>query len=430
MKSRVVFVLAIFFLLAANAFTQDGARRAAIWTQTWTTVRDQFVFSDDSARREWETQFDSALEELTSAPTDVEFWRGLRLRMAELGDGGTVVNFPADLPQEYDTVPLRILPAGKKLLVKRLGRSPEVQASGVRVGDELVSVNGMPAEVWLTREALPHVSGSTAEGRIARAAERIFSGTAGTTVELQFRRPDGSTYATTLTRDSGAGNVYFREMYDGEAVASRLIEGKYLYMNLGRTISAGSVEQTERLLDQNLAANALILDLRETSQGIFALSLISRFAYFPLPFGPYREIVTEARYDSSSGQIVNSPHTADVPEEMIPPRAPVFRGTVIALVSASTSGVAEQFLQPLVFAQRVVLVGETTAGAGGQTQHLDFGNDASVEITVREPNWENGYGNHCGFPADIPEVPTASGLAGDRDEVLEAALGFLHRESE
>jgi len=429
-KSRVVFVFAILFLSATDLFALDCSRRAAIWTQTWMTVRERFTFADDSARRKWETQFDSTMQELTNASTDVEFWRGLRLRIAELGDGGTTVNFPTVLPQEYDTVPLRIQVAGDRLLVKRMSSSPELARSGVCVGDELLSVNGVAASEWLSREALPHVSGSTREGRIARAAERIFSGTAGTTVELQFRRPDGSTYPTTLTRDSGARNVFFREMYDSEAVTSRLIEGKYLYVNFGRTISANSVEQAERLLDENLSTIALILDLRETSQGVLPRSLISRLAYFPLPSGPYREIVRETRYDSSSGQIIHGLHLTDIPEEMIPPRPPIFRGTVIALVGATTSGAAEQFLQPLVFAQRMILVGETTAGAGGLVHTLDFGNGAAVEITVREPNWENGYGNHCGFPADIAAVPTASGLAADRDEVLEAALDLLNTPSE
>ncbi|MDD5088896.1 MAG: hypothetical protein PHI18_08890, partial [bacterium] len=76
MKSRVIFVLAILCLLSAEAFGADCSRRAAIWTQTWTTVRGHFVFSNDSARHEWETKFDSDREELMNAPTDVEFWRG------------------------------------------------------------------------------------------------------------------------------------------------------------------------------------------------------------------------------------------------------------------------------------------------------------------------------------------------------------------
>ncbi|MDD5089189.1 MAG: S41 family peptidase, partial [bacterium] len=260
--------------------------------------------------------------------------------------------------------------------------------------------------------------------------ERIFSGQTGTPVALRFRRPNGVDYSVTLTRDSGERNGFFRELFDDGQLASCVIEDEYLYVNFGRTLSVHSAEQAGRLLNENPRATALILDLRETSDGVLPRALIARLAFFPLPLGPYRETIWESVLDASANRIVFEPRERILGDDMVPPCNPVFRGRVIALVSAATSGVAEQFLQPLVFSQRVTLVGEPTAGAGGLSQVLDFGDGASVEITVREPNWESDYGNHCGFPADILVFPTALGLANDRDEALQAAIEFLHHNPE
>ncbi|MBU0509513.1 hypothetical protein KKH27_11855 [bacterium] len=434
MKSRIVLTLLCIALLSLKAFALDSAERAALWTKTWVAVRDHFVGFETTTRRtmdrrQWARDFDPILRGLLNAPTDVEFWRILRMKLAELGDGQTTIEFPDDLPQEYDTVPIRILVAEEKVLVCELSGSPEVRSSGVQIGDELIAVDEIPVWEWIETECFPHVSASALPAKRAQAAQRVFTGKAGTKASFRFRRPNGDEYEVIFVRDSGLRNTYYHELFARSGLDSRLMGGGILYLDFHHALTAAAAEDAVRLLDENSEASAVILDLRDVSGGELPRELLARLALFPLPLGPYCEIVQPSQRDTTHNGVWYLRHKEDVPEEMLAPRPPVFRGKVMVLVNALTSGVAEQFLQPLVWAKRAVLIGEPTAGAGGITHRIEFGKGACAVITVREPYWENGYGNGKGFPVDVVSVPTAAGLAEGRDEVLEAAFANLRTTS-
>ena len=78
-----------------------------------------------------------------------------------------------------------------------------------------------------------------------------------------------------------------------------------------------------------------------------------------------------------------------------------------------------------MFADRATLIGDTTAGAGGQVIEVSFGSGAKLAVTAREPSWESHWGAGCGFPPRVYSISSAKGLASNTDDVLEHALVFI-----
>jgi C-terminal processing protease CtpA/Prc len=418
--------LLISLLGFSSAWAWTPVERAAIWTRAHDAIRERFVGFDDKSLAAWDANDDSVLQSLVTAPTDLAFWQQLRRTVSALGDGRTYVQLPNDLGRVLDTVPIRFIVAKDKVLVKQLGSLPEVLASGIHVGDELVEVDHVPVLDHLRDKCMGEVSGSSSSQRMAEATWRVLLGAADQPAQLVLRRPNGSEYSVTLPRTSGQNGEYMRALTKMEGRFAKQLPGSVIYMDIGQRLTANSEQLILDQLDNNPGANGLIFDLRDTKYGQVPWQVLERLALFPLPAGAAREVEWSSEVSTSDpGSISFQRKMKTDPPRMIQPSENPFRGRIVALVSAETAGPAEQFLEPLVFADRVALIGDTTAGAGGDAMQIDFGRGGRLFMSVRQPDWDQGYGYGHGFPPRIYVEPTAGGLASGKDEVLDRALVFI-----
>ncbi len=421
------FGLLLTLLCSLPVFAWDAVERTAVWTRTHDAIHDHFTGFTDSTLAVWDRSYEPVLHKLVSAPTDLEFWRELRRRVAELGDGRTAIQLPNDLPRTLDTVPIRFILAGNKVFVKQLSSSPLVQASGVHVGDELITVDNVPVLDHLRENCVPEVNGSSSSQRMAEATWRVLLSDSSQPARLAFHRPSGAEYSVKLPRHSGENGQYMRELTKFSGRFAKKLPGSAIYMEIGQWLTANSEDMVLQQLDENPRAEWLIFDLRETKYGQVPWRVLERLAFFPLPAGAAREVdwrTVASPNEPAFTSLVRA--YKPIPARMIQPMEDAHHARVVALVSAETAGPAEQFLEPLVFSDRVVLIGDTTAGAGGQSLQIAFGRGANLFVTVREPQWEQNYGRGKGFPPRIFVEPTAKGLAAGKDELLERAVSFIN----
>ncbi len=406
--SRLFFCLTLWILLAAsNAWSLSPAERGAIWARTWELVRERFVGTEELSRVKWASSYESRLRELEQAPSDVEFWRRLRVLICDLQNGRTRVKLPNGLPRVYDLVPIKLILVGDQLIVKRLSSSSEVERSGIRPGDLLMSVDGVPALEALQTVALPHTSGSRQYARLAASASRVLTGLADTKPELAFRRPNGKEYTVRLPRDSGHDNKYYRDLGESVDDELKIFDGRIAYVN-ARFNFVWNLEQVIFSALDDPRVETLILDLRETDAGIVSDRLLARLALSPLPANRHRSIAWESMESNLQPGTVDWKRSWDTTAaRIIVPAANAFKGKLIALVGPETSGPAEQLLEPLFFAGRVTLIGDTTAGSGHSFTVLPFGNGAQLSVATTDPLWESGYGDGVGFPPHIVVRPSA-----------------------
>lgn len=417
------------FLLSINSFARDRTpvERTVAWTLTWTNVREQFTGVSMLETLRWDEIYEPALKELLAIQSDVEFWRALRGKVTALKDGRTYIRLPGNINREYDLVPIAMTVAGDKVLVKRLSEAPEVLSSGIHPGDELLTVDHVPVFEHLYKNCVKHVSASTSDGLKAEAVYRILTGRADSQAHLKLKRPDGEIYEADLKRNSGTDGYYYHRLYKDSTEALKWLQDDIIYVNFKSVLTHNTEMLFDHVLIQDRKPKGIIIDLRAARDGIVPRTVIEKLAFFPLPIGGYREVIWSADDPDKPklGRVGRTREWREVMSEMIHPGEDVYRGPVAVLIGPETIGPAEQFLQPLVFAERVTLVGEPTAGAGGEITETLLPGGGRLWITVREPVWEKGYGAGRGFKPLIKVIPTSQGLASGKDEVVDAAEEYL-----
>ncbi|MBI5059399.1 hypothetical protein HZB60_06425 [candidate division KSB1 bacterium] len=419
--------LRVVLLLAPTLLALGPVERAAIWTRVWSTANEHFVGFERIPYVNWGEQYAAGLAALQVERDDVEFWRDLRKRVALLENGGTYLRFPTTLPRTHDTVPVRLLLSGNKVLLRRLSSAPDLKAAGVHVGDELISIDGTPAFDYVRAACVEQTSGSTYESRLATGVHRIFTGIAGTRADCVWRRPDGTEYRAMLLRDTGPNSDWFSEFDKSAADDYRRLDGRIIYLNLRGSISRSAQESMLEIVRDG-STRALILDLRETQAGIVPTEFIRSVIEYPVQAWASRYIRMAPRESAGMlGVLDLQPAWTARDGVLLTPSMPRFAGPLICLVGRETSGAAERLLQPLVETGRAVLIGDTTAGAGYEQTVLQLGDGATLTLAITQPLWSGGHGDGQGFAPNVWVQPRASSLASAKDDVLERALQFARK---
>jgi hypothetical protein len=136
-------------------------RRLASFATLWSEVKYNFVFLGRRPEVDWDGLLEPYLARIAAVRSQEEYLRIMAEALALLRDGHMGVTFGGFV----DRPPIRVAPIGGRPVVTAVGNTPELRASGVAPGMELVAVEGRPVDDVLKREVYPVVSASTPQGR-------------------------------------------------------------------------------------------------------------------------------------------------------------------------------------------------------------------------------------------------------------------------
>jgi carboxyl-terminal processing protease len=283
------------------------------------------------------------------------------------------------LTRNYYGVGLTVSPAENGLLVTSSLKGP-AKAAGIRPGDVIISINGRAA----------------ADLAFDRAIS-LFSGEAGTSVELTVRRA-GEPRAIEFT--------VVRERLVLPVVKARMITVKERQIGYIRLLSfseaAGDrvAEATTRLVDDG--AEALVLDVRGNPGGLFAQAIRVTSLYLDSGVVCSTEGVNqEMRVYSVGGD-------------------PVETGLPLAvLVDDGTASAAEIVAAALRDNRRAVLVGSRTYGKATVQSIFPLSNGAALRLTTA--TYRTPAGRGIGGRGIKPKVKAVDDPRTRIDEALAAA---------
>ena len=111
------------------------------------------------------------------------------------------------------------------------------------------------------------------------------------------------------------------------------------------------------------------------------------------------------------------------PSRLNPPERPKFTNDLIVLVDERCFSACEDFVMPLKFSGRAVLIGQSTAGSSGEPYMYDFGNGMRFRISTKRQYFPDGSTfEGVGIVPDI-EVPiTIDSIVSEADEILVQAM--------
>jgi carboxyl-terminal processing protease len=386
----------------------------------WAEARQSFVYFDHVPNLEWDRAYLDFLPRAMAATTVEEYYRVLMQFAALLHDGHTNVYPPDEISAKFYSRP----PIGTERLdghvYVTLVASPSL-ATRVRVGDEIVAIDGEKVDDYARERVAPYVSSSTPQDRDLRTyGYQLLLGDEARTVRLLLRAGDGRERTEILER-TGYSDVAFPEPFE-----FRMLPGEIAYFAFGHMDGPEGVVAFERALPAILAAKGLVLDLRRNGGGstTYGLQVLSYLTPEPLKVARQR-FRDDPGYTRVGAPTVTWAEPVFVQDAVIP-RKQHFTGPVAMLIGPRTFSAAEDLAMSFDVAKRGVLVGSASGGSTGQPLFFKLPGGGSARICVKRDTYPDGrefVGK--GILPDIPMAATADDLRAGRDPVLERAVAEL-----
>lgn len=344
---------------------------------------------------------------------------------AELDDSHVSIGYggPTPLSERIGLYapPLALRFVGERALLMPLKDPAPMSAVGLAPGDEVVEIDGRPVAERLAEVA---VGGSTPQAVRMFSQRFMLRGPEGSTARLKVRGVDGRVREVAVPRDLPHGKA--RDLArdpEHEGPVWRMLPSGFGYMDLVRL----EVADVDKALDELMAAPGLILDMRGYPRGT-AWQLAPRLgdhepgaiaALFRRPLvGP--DLAWSDRRSRPDFSFAQTIPVRDLPR---------YKGKVVVLIDPRAISQSEHSCLFYEVAAGARFVGSPTTGANGDVTGFALPGGLYLGFTGHDVRHADGRPlQRVGIVPDLLVQPTPAGIAAGRDEVLEAAVGYLGKE--
>src|SRR5436853_6654384 len=170
--------------VAAQQLT--AAERAATVASVWAEARYNFAYWG-RVRADWASGLVANLKLAAEPQSDLLFYRRLRRLVALLGDGRAAVIAPPTLRSRIARPPLLLASVERRPFVLDYAENDEMRVARPERLAEILAVQGIPAETWISDSILPETGAATPEARWGRAVAAMPEGEKGTALHLMLR---------------------------------------------------------------------------------------------------------------------------------------------------------------------------------------------------------------------------------------------------
>jgi C-terminal processing protease CtpA/Prc len=382
----------------------DRATRLAAVALAWNVFQHFYPYFD-VVQADWPAELPRALRSAATDAGECPFLGTLRRLVAALHDGHGGANHPCEGGRRQPPV-----------LVEAVEGRPVVtgvdsSVAGVRVGDVLLRVDGMPADSLIAvAEGL--TSSATPQWRRASVYPRLLRG-ADSLVQVTVQHPGGDTATFTLARRSPRS----RPLMERKPEPVAQLRPGIWYVDLDRV----TTQQFQAALPDLERASGIVFDMRGYPDGLNAGALLPHLM---------REPGTSAQWIIP---VTTRPDRVDVrwyraPGWPLQPVAPYLAARRVFITDGRAISYAESVMG-IVEAYRLgEIVGDATAGTNGNVNPLPLPGDYSLGWTGMRVLKHDGSQHHgVGIRPTIPVERTRAAVAAGRDELLEKALEVVTR---
>lgn len=379
----------------------DAAYRVLAAFRYWNAIH--FFYPYKHLIDPWDPRLEPMIEKLLGVESQSEY----ELALAELttwvpdGHSWSFTTAYREL-QGLAAPPFHTEPAEGKVVVTLFTNADAANAAGVRIGDELLAIDGRPIEERLA-ELRRYISASTPGMKENVAAYHSPRGPNDSEPLLRFRRPDGTEYETRVRRSTAW------RIAPAPAVFWKVLPGNIGYVDVGF------------LRDEDVAA--MKRDLADTRAVIFDMRgyprmLTGYLTHWVNVRGPKPS--AEIRIPQVIGGDVSEAYRV---QNTGPANPSAYRGRTFVLVGERTQSAAEHFGLGMEAAAGSTFVGSSTSGANGNI--TDVAVPGGHFITFTGMDVRHGDGRQLQRVGIVPHVHvprTVANIAAGVDEVLEKAI--------
>jgi hypothetical protein len=372
----------------------------------WNAAEYFFAYKD-LIGRPWIDALQQHVLAIADASTAMTYAQAMRRFTAELNDSHGY--YSSNFTGTENPPPFLAERVENKVLVTH--RLP--QASNVAVGDELLSVDGLPIESEITRW-LDLSYGSNPKARATKALALAINGAENAVRTYGFKRPNGAMYTSALTT-----RAEFFVVFAGAGSSFRAVPKTASNSCSVTQINIGKLQSSELSAALNAARSSdlVVIDLRPypDSPEVF-VGLID--ALLPAP--------TTSAFAVKTPDYANPGSYLTVPEALLSVggNAPIgFQGRVMVLANEQSLSFSEFAAMVLQSLPRTLVVGSQTAGADGEIANgLILPGGIYTTFSSNRIDYPNGRpSQRFGIVPNIHATPTIAGVSAGRDELMELA---------
>lgn len=395
------------------------------WDTLFQRTRETYPFSAEK-ELDWEVIYDEIAPLVQAAQSKADFHLAVT-RLGELIPDNHIGFVSVPVLQEYLIGGIGIVEVGvtddDQVIVGTVNdQSPAFQA-GIRAGDVLVAVNGIPALEALDATPLFINSASTAHARRSLQAATLLRGPVGTSIDLVWRALDNTEHRAQLAHVLDASTLLAAlggEILTSDVISARMLDSGIGYiqitsflMEVNRT-DAVFARELQALIDAG--AKGIILDIRDNGGGLIQLAMAMVGRFFP----DYRRLFDFYYADGAGGFAYRG-------FVEILASVPYYDGPVAVLVNEATGSAGDIFAYAMQTDHRAIVVGYTpTAGCVGEIidGQYQLPGGLSVQIPTGrpvDPITGEVLIEGTGVIPDIVVPRTRESLTSSGDDVLAAA---------
>jgi hypothetical protein len=382
-----------------------GYRLLALY-RFWNIV--EYWFPDrDVIGGDWDAVLAEFIPRLAAVTTRDAYRLEMIALVARVNDGHANVWNALDArpPLGECRIPIVPRPVDGRYVVGRFTNPERGRASGFRIGDEILAVDGIPVDS-LASAWSPYYGASNESARSREIGRALTKGPCGScliTVERAGTRLDVQADRDSIGLGSRDGLTH-----DLPGDAFQRIADDVAYLKL----SSVKVADIPSYLERAAGTRCLVIDIRNYPSEFVPFELGQHLVDRPTPFARF----THGDPTNPGAFIWTEPVT-------IQPASPRYEGTVVILVDETSQSQAEYTAMALRAARGAIVVGSTTAGADGNVSAIPLPGGLRGMISgigVYYP--DKTPTQRIGIVPDLTVHPTVDGIRAGRDEVLEAAL--------
>jgi C-terminal processing protease CtpA/Prc len=447
----MLFIFCTAAVAAQNTSKLTPADKVYGLSKFWQEVNYNFVYLENVDRKMWDNRYRELITVVQNTKTDYEYFRELEKFCALLKDGHTNIYLPYSVKRmytEFGDYQLFIKNIeGRAVIVRtNLGKKEELPA-----GSEIIEVNGLTAENYISQQVTPYISSSADYVLKDYGIERMLGGLEGDSYQVKIKKPDGTMVVLNLTHKPVAEKELYPPLLKSSEVDFRWLDKQVAYVALNTFVSENTATLFTKLLPELYKAKGLVIDLRKngggsTSVGLHILQYLSNDSLFYgaksitrnhiatyKAWGQYtqpKDTLTDgdakkyllAAKDRYYYQFDYTPDTIRLSSKKIVV-------PIVLLLGHNTASAAEDFLIYADNQQHMIKMGENSFGSTGQPYTFPLVGGYTARVCTKKDTYADGrLFVGCGIKPDIEVKQTLQDYISQKDAVLDKAFSHLKQQ--
>ena len=418
----------------------------------WKEVEYNFAYFEKIGARNWDSLYKIMIPRALNTKNDYDYYRELSFFMAFLKDGHTRVGRYPNVDRYTTVYRGFLIEFGRiegKVIVTRINTSKK---DSIPLGSELLEVNGLSADEYLSKNVKPYISASTDQSRDEEAVFFIMDGLPGMEYSIKIRKPNNEIKTFKLIH----GNLGEKfppntvpEVKTKKPVELKWFDRKIAYMALNSFEDTSIINAFKKLLPELYRAEKLILDIRENTGGNseIGFEILKYFSEDKYLFTHYSRSRKHIAHAKRNGAYISSEDTAGsdwkkeafldfnnkfyTEDKYVPYLNDLKDKRIIVptlvLIGKKTISAGEDFLIPLKRIRHIKTMGETTSGSTGTLYEIKLPGSRAYICGLQSfyPDGSEYVG--IGIAPDIEVKRTKQGIINMEDEVLNYAVKYLNK---